>query len=116
MFFCFLKFGTEVVIAYTTSSSIKNVFVNYFYFYLTSSNGIFCLPGSLPYCPKMPRTYISKGVLQMDRTGLKKAFYYRVETGCSLKEAAEKYDVKIMTLQVSLWKTIFGDFSYPTFV
>ena len=50
----------------------------------------------------MPRTYVAKGLIQLDRTNLEKAFYYRIETGCSIREAASKFDVKIMTLQVGL--------------
>ena len=50
----------------------------------------------------MPRTYIAKGLIQLDRTNLEKAFYYRLENGCSVREAATKFNVKIMTLQVGL--------------
>ena len=49
----------------------------------------------------MPRTYIAKGLVQLDRTNLEKAFYYRIETGCGVREAAQKFDVKRTTLQVS---------------
>lgn len=48
----------------------------------------------------MPRTYVAKGILQMDRTDLERAFYYCIESGCSIREAARKYDVKRTTLQV----------------
>ena len=50
----------------------------------------------------MPRRYVSKGIRQMDRTNLEAAFKYRVESGCSMKAAAEKYGVKKTTLVVSL--------------
>lgn len=71
----------------------------YFFPYLTSSNSIFFFQ-ILPEPSKMPRTYIAKGILQMDRTALEKAFNYCVESGCSIREAARKFDVKRTTLQV----------------
>ena len=48
----------------------------------------------------MPRHYKAKGVIQMDRTELEKAFNYRVETGCGLREAAKRFGVKRATLHV----------------
>ncbi|XP_064111430.1 uncharacterized protein LOC135218917 [Macrobrachium nipponense] len=47
----------------------------------------------------MPRTFVPKGERQTDRTALKEAFQYRVETGCSIREACKKFGVKVMTLQ-----------------
>ena len=52
-------------------------------------------------CPIMPRNYVRVSNKQLDRTNLEKAFKYRVETGCSLKVAAEMFGVKKTTLTVS---------------
>ena len=38
----------------------------------------------------------------MDRTNLEKVFNHRVESGCSMKVAAEMFEVKKTTLVVSL--------------
>ena len=46
----------------------------------------------------MPRRFVSKGILQTDRTNLEKAFNYRVEHGGSLKAVAEMFEVKSSTL------------------
>ena len=46
-----------------------------------------------------------KGQRQTERTALKEAFQYRVETGCSIREACKKFGVKVMTLQVGrIWE------------
>lgn len=50
----------------------------------------------------MPRKYVRKGQKQLDRTNLEAAFNHRVESGCSMKVAAEKFGVKKTTLVVSL--------------
>ncbi|MPC64931.1 hypothetical protein E2C01_059053 [Portunus trituberculatus] len=47
----------------------------------------------------MPRTFVPKGERQTDRTALKKAFQYCVETGYSIREACKKFGMKVMTLQ-----------------
>ena len=48
----------------------------------------------------MPRTYVKKGVITMDREDLEKAFNHRVETGCSIRAASTQFGVKPTTLQV----------------
>ena len=48
----------------------------------------------------MPRTYLKKGVITMDREDLEKAFNHRVETGCSIRVAANQFGVKPTTLMV----------------
>ena len=53
----------------------------------------------------MPRNYQPKNILTTDRTNLEKAFYHRVETGCSIRTACELFDVKGSTLGVSLHKS-----------
>ena len=50
----------------------------------------------------MPRKYALKGVRQMDRTNLEAAFNHRVQSGCSMKVAADMFGVKKTTLVVSL--------------
>ena len=52
----------------------------------------------------MPRIYRPKGILTTDRTNLEKAFYHRVETGCSIRAACEMFGVKSSTLGVSFGK------------
>ena len=49
----------------------------------------------------MPRNYVPKSEKQLDRTNLEAAFKYRVETGCSVKVAADHFGVKKTTLMVS---------------
>ncbi|KAK4305757.1 hypothetical protein Pmani_022348 [Petrolisthes manimaculis] len=46
----------------------------------------------------MPRNYVRKSEKQLDRSNLEAAFKHRVQTNCSLKEAAVKFDVKKTTL------------------
>ena len=48
----------------------------------------------------MPRNYQKKGVLNLDRADLEKAFNHRVETGCSIRAAAIQFGVKTTTLMV----------------
>ena len=50
----------------------------------------------------MPRTYTRTSEKQMDRTNLEKAFYHRVNTGCSIQKAAVEFGVKKTTLMVVL--------------
>ena len=50
---------------------------------------------------KMPRKYVPQGIKQLDRTNLEAAFKHRVESGCSMKVAAELFGVKKTTLVVS---------------
>ena len=50
----------------------------------------------------MPRKYVLKGVRQMDWTNLEAAFNHRVQSGCSMKVAADMFGVKKTTLVVSL--------------
>ena len=47
----------------------------------------------------MPRTYVKKGVITMDREDLEKAFNHRVETGCSIRVAATQFALS----SVSVW-------------
>ncbi|KAK4321956.1 hypothetical protein Pmani_007266 [Petrolisthes manimaculis] len=49
----------------------------------------------------MPRNYVRKSEKQLDRSNLEAAFKHRVQTNCSLKEAAVKFGVKKTTLVVS---------------
>ncbi|KAK4312454.1 hypothetical protein Pmani_016140 [Petrolisthes manimaculis] len=46
----------------------------------------------------MPRNYVRKSEKQLDRTNLEAAFKHRVQTNCSMKEAAVKFGVKKTTL------------------
>ena len=55
----------------------------------------------------MPRIYRPKGILTTDRTNLEKAFYHRVETGCSIRAACEMFGVKSSTLGVSFVKNMY---------
>ena len=48
----------------------------------------------------MPRKYTRVSEKQFDRTNLEKAFNHRVESGCSLKVAADLFGVKKTTLVV----------------
>ena len=48
----------------------------------------------------MPKKFVAKGLRQTDRSGLEKAFYYRIQNQCSIRKAAIQFDVKVMTLQV----------------
>ena len=61
-------------------------------------------PGTSSPLSKMPRKFVSQGLLQTDRTALENAFKHRVETGCSIRNACKQFGVKVMTLQVSSWK------------
>ncbi|MPC74497.1 hypothetical protein E2C01_068857 [Portunus trituberculatus] len=54
----------------------------------------------------MLRMFVPKEERQTDRTALKEAFQYRVETGCSIKEACKKFEVKVMTLQDAVSRSI----------
>ena len=53
----------------------------------------------------MPRNYQPKNLITTDRTNLEKAFYHRIETGCSIRTACDMFGVKISTLGVSLNKS-----------
>ena len=53
----------------------------------------------------MPRNYQPKNILTTDRTALEKAFYHRLETGCSIRTACNLFGVKGSTLGVSLNKS-----------
>ncbi|XP_068205548.1 uncharacterized protein [Palaemon carinicauda] len=46
----------------------------------------------------MPRNYMPKNILTTDRTNLEKAFYHRLETGCSIRTACNLFGVKVSTL------------------
>lgn len=50
----------------------------------------------------MTRTYTRTSERQMDRTNLEKAFYHRVNTGCSIQKAAVEFGVKKTTLMDAL--------------
>ena len=61
---------------------------------------LFAAYPTLPF--NMPRKIVPTGHRTMDRTNLEAAFKHRVATGCSLKQACEKFGVKKMTLSVSI--------------
>ena len=48
----------------------------------------------------MVRSYKKQNVLSYDREAVEKAFNHRVDTGCSIRQAAALFDVKTTTLQV----------------
>ena len=60
----------------------------------------------------MVRTYNRTSDKQLDRTNLEAAFKHRVETGCSMKAAAEAFGVKKTTLVVSLDINLFHYFNF----
>ena len=67
----------------------------------------------------MGRIYKPKHKLCTDRTKLREAFKYRVDTKCSIRAAAERFGVKVMTLQVredKVTSVFFTIIAYCTYI
>ncbi|XP_068235747.1 uncharacterized protein [Palaemon carinicauda] len=54
----------------------------------------------------MPRNYQPRNILTTDRTNLEKAFYHRLETGCSIRTACNLFGVKVSTLGDAFTRSI----------